>query len=204
MLVDPGPPTLAPPDAAAPVPLPGAYLPTADRASTSAAWNQRDPAARVTASSGCMTQERWTTLDDLHAARERFAAAIPGWRQPVAQALGVVRRGDDGAELPVEFPVVNTAQHRLPVVVLGGVLRHVDRTATYEVSLAELDRAIDVLAPAEAVTSVDHPNLAAWRVIREELAVTPGTRAVAVFVADLADPVSGPYDAALRARLAEA
>ncbi len=151
-----------------------------------------------------VTQERWTTLDDLHAARERFAAAIPGWRWPAAQALGVVRRGDDGAELPVDLPVVNTTQHRLPVVVLAGVLGHTGGTATYEVGLAELDRAIEILAPAEAVTSVDHPNLAAWRVVRDELTATPGTRAVAVFVADLADPVTGPYDAALRARVAEA
>lgn len=142
-------------------------------------------------------------MADLVAARERFAAAIPGWRHPVAQALGIVRVDADGTELPVEFPVVNTVEHRLPVVVLGGVLGQVDRTATYEVSPGQLDHAIEVLSPAAAATFMDHPNLAAWRAIRAKLAAEPGARAVAVFVVDLDDPVTGPYDAALRARLAE-
>ena len=143
-------------------------------------------------------------MADLVAARERFEAAIPGWRPPVAQALGVVRTGPDGAELPVEFPVVNTGEHRLPVVVLGGVLGRVDGTGTYEVSRDQLDHAIEVLSPASAATFMAHPNLAAWRTIRDELAADPGARAVAVFVASLTDPVSSPYDAALRDRLAEA
>lgn len=143
-------------------------------------------------------------MEDLVAARERFAAAIPGWQVPVAQGLGLVRMTPDGAELPVEFPVVNTSEHRLPVVVLGGVLGRVDETATYEVSHDQLDRAIEILSPASAATFMAHPNLAAWHTIRGALAADPRARAVAVFVADLADPVSSPYDAALRARLTEA
>lgn len=120
----------------------------------------------------------------------------------MAQALGIVQLDSDGTERPVEFPVVNTVEHRLPVVVLGSVLGQVDRTATYEVSPAELDLAIERLSPA-AGTFMDHPNLAAWRAIRKALAAEPGARAVAVFVVDLDDPVTGPYDAALRARIAQ-
>jgi len=143
-------------------------------------------------------------MADLVAARERFEAAIPGWQPPVAQGLGLVRTAVDGTEQPVEFPVVNTGEHRLPVVVLGGVLGHVAGTATYEVSRDQLDRAIEVLSPASAATFMPHPNLAAWHAIRGALAAEPTARAVAVFVADLGDPESSPYDAALRAHLTDA
>lgn len=143
-------------------------------------------------------------MADLVEARERLEAAIPGWRPPVAQGLGIVRTAADGVEQPVEFPVVNTGEHRLPVVVLGGVLGRVDETATYEVSRDQLDRAIEVLSPASAATFMAHPNLAAWHVIRGALAADARARAVAVFVADLADPETSTYDAALREQLAGA
>ncbi len=140
--------------------------------------------------------ERWITMDDLVAARERFEATIPGWRTPVAQGLGLVRADAPDA---VEYPVVNTSQHKLPVVVLATVLGHPGGTATYEVSRAQLDAAVERLSPASAATFMEHPNLAAWRALQAELAADPAARAVAVFVADLADPVTSPYDAALRA-----
>ncbi len=150
-----------------------------------------------------MTDERWETMDDLIAARERLAAAIPGWRWPAAAGVALVRGGpDDGEE--VTFPVVNTDQHRLPVVVLAGVLGHTGGTATYELDRAALDRAIERLAPARAATSVPHPNHEAWLRMRPTLEADPGVRAVAVFVADLADPPVDTYDAALRALVADA
>ncbi len=139
--------------------------------------------------------EQWTTMDDLVAARERFEAAIPGWRTPVAQGLGLVRFDAPDA---VEYPVVNTSQHRLPVVVLATVLGHAAGSATYDVSRDQLDEAVATLAPASAATFMEHPNLAAWRALQAELAADPTARAVAVFVADPADAVTSPYDAALR------
>ena len=78
-------------------------------------------------------------MDDLVAARERFEAAIPGWRAPVAQGLGLVRAGAPDA---VEYPVVNTSRHGLPVVVLATVLGHAGGTATYDVGRDQLDAAV--------------------------------------------------------------
>lgn len=134
-------------------------------------------------------------MDDLVAARERFEAAIPGWRAPVAQGLGLVRAGAPDA---VEYPVVNTSRHGLPVVVLATVLGHAGGTATYDVGRDQLDAAVATLSPASAATFMEHPNLAAWRALQAELASDPTARAVAVFVADLGDPVTSPHDAALR------
>ncbi len=147
-----------------------------------------------------MAAERWATMDDLVAARERFAAAIPGWTWPALAGVGLVRPAADGDR--VEFPVVNTTQHRLPVVVLAGVVGHAGGTATYPLDAATLAQAVDRLRPAAAATSVAHPNLEAWVRLQAVLAAEPDARTVAVFVADLADPVVDAYDAALRAHLA--
>ena len=56
--------------------------------------------------------------------------------------------------------------------------------------------AIAKLAPAEAATDVDHPNLAAWRAVQ----AAGGREIVAVFVGDVGDPPAGPADSALRAQ----
>lgn len=143
-------------------------------------------------------------MDELVAARERFAAAIPGWSWPAAAGVVVVRPhagGDDAGGEDVDVPVVNTTQHRLPVVVLAGVLGHAGGTATYPLDPATLQRAIERLRPAAAATSVAHPNLEAWIRLAAVLAAEPDARAVAVFVADLTDPVVDAHDAALRARV---
>jgi len=140
-------------------------------------------------------------MEALVAARERFAAAIPGWTWPAAAGVALVRPTPGGTE-EVTFPVVNTSQHRLPVVVLAGVLGHAGGTATYELDAAALDRAIERLRPAAAATFMAHPNLEAWVELRTTLATEPRARAVAVFVADLADATS-PYEVELRARVAD-
>ncbi len=140
-------------------------------------------------------------MDDLLAARERFAAAIPGWTWPELAGVVLVRPGPGGEIL--DIPVVNTTQHRLPVVVLAGVLGHAGGTATYPLEPAALARAVDRLRPAAAATFMAHPNLEAWIRLQAVLAAEPDARTVAVFVADLADPVVDAYDAALRAHLAD-
>lgn len=140
-------------------------------------------------------------MDNLVAARERFAAAIPGWSWPAAAGVALVRPLPGSAE-EITFPVVNTTQHKLPVVVLAGVLGHAGGTATYDLDADTLDHAIERLRPAAAATFMAHPNLEAWTALRATLAAEPTARAVAVFVADLADDVTDPYDAELRARVA--
>ena len=44
-----------------------------------------------------------------------------------------------------------------------------------------------------------HPNLAAWREVLAELEGNPARNALAVFVADLDDPVASEADGSMRA-----
>ena len=144
-----------------------------------------------------MTDERWTTPEDLAAARERMEAAIDGYERPAAFALGLV--GEDGAAAGDVFPRVNSGANYLPAVVLATVCGHVRGTATHVLDAQQMQEAIDLLAPAEACTDLDHPNLAAWRRVRAELADRPGAQVVAVFLGDLApSPTDGPYERLLR------
>ncbi|WP_436772362.1 hypothetical protein [Yinghuangia sp. YIM S09857] len=150
------------------------------------------------------TAETWTTAADLAAARERFEAAIPGWRTPAAFGMGTVASGT------AEFPVANAGGAALSAVVLATACGHRAGTASYELTTGQVARAVELLAPAEAYTAVPHPNMAAWRDILEQLRADGranggsdgrAIRAVAVFVADLADPAADAYDAALRAAI---
>ena len=79
------------------------------------------------------------------------------------------------------------------------VLGHDGSTATLDLTTAQLRAAVESLSPAEACTSLDHPNLAAWRQALSEAASNPARTLVAVFVADLDDPVSSEADGAMRA-----
>lgn len=144
-----------------------------------------------------MTEVRWATPEELAAARERLEAAIDGYERPAAFALGLA--GDDGASAEDVFPRVNSAANFLPAVVLATVCGHVQGTATYVLDEQRLQQAIDLLAPAEACTDVEHPNLVAWRRVRAELVDRPGAQVVAVFLGDLEpSPTDGPYEQLLR------
>ena len=79
------------------------------------------------------------------------------------------------------------------------MLKHDGATATLEVSRQQLDEAITTLAPASACTEVGHPNLAAWRELRDAHDERGGT-ITAVFVRDAADPETSATDATLRSR----
>lgn len=142
-------------------------------------------------------QTAWDTPEKIAAALAHFESLIPGWRAPAAYGVAAVTPPG-----PARFPVVNRADHALPAVVLGLVVGRVDQTGTYPLTVDRLDRAIATLAPAEAAAMYRHPNIAAWRELRAELASDPRVEAVAVFVADLGDPSSGPHDDVLRAQLA--
>ena len=58
---------------------------------------------------------------------------------------------------------------------------------------------MESLEPAGACTTVEHPNLAAWREVLLELEGNPAREAQAVFVADLDDPVTSEADGSMRA-----
>jgi hypothetical protein len=82
-------------------------------------------------------------------------------------------------------------------VVLGTVCGHAAGSASYLLDVARLDRALDMLAPAEAETSQPHPNLWAWRRLRANLSADDVL--VAIFDADPAEPNHDPYVLATRA-----
>lgn len=133
----------------------------------------------------------WSTPDDLRRARERFTAGVPGWVQPVVHGLVTTIDG------VTRVQVVSGLDHRLPAVILGSVIGRVSGTATASVTPAQLAEAAELLAPAEAALFCPHPNLWAWRRVLAE-----GPSSIqAVFIDDLADPVSSEEDALLRSSL---
>jgi hypothetical protein len=121
--------------------------------------------------------EQWVTVEEIRAARERFEAAIPGWDK--CPPYGIGRIDGNGS---AEFTRVDNGDHALPGVVLATVCGHVSGSASYLLGKAELTRAIELLAPAEACTFYDHPNLAAWRELHARLA--DADHWVAVFIGD--------------------
>ncbi|GAA1522773.1 pyridoxamine 5'-phosphate oxidase family protein [Nocardioides humi] len=135
--------------------------------------------------------DEWATRQGLDRIRARLAAQIDGWAEPASYALAL-----DGVIGHVDGP---GGPRRLPAVVLATVLKHDGSTATLDVSRQQLDEAITALAPATACTAVDHPDLAAWRALRDAHDERGGAIA-AVFVGDAADPVTSPIDADLRGR----
>ncbi len=145
-----------------------------------------------------MSDLDWSTPDGLDAIREHLAARIDGWCQPVAHAVAL---SPASSSPEWQFAHVNGpgGRHGLPAVVLATVLGHDGSTATLPVSRAQLAAAVESLAPAEACTDLDHPNLAAWREVLSELEGNPAREAQAVFVADLDDPVSSDADGSMRA-----
>lgn len=140
----------------------------------------------------------WRTPEELAAARETIAASIEGWEAPAAYAVGLTS-ATSSAEY--EFPVINVGDHYLPAAVLAKTIGYASGTSTHVLSVAELSHAVDGLAPAEACTTMEHPNLWAWREILSEVESNPYRGIVAVFIGDLADPVSSEADGSLRTQL---
>lgn len=147
-----------------------------------------------------MSAADWSTPEGLKAITESIAATIPGWQAPALYAVGL---SSASSSPEPEFHHVNPpgGSHNLPGVVLAKVVGHDGSTATIELSAPQLEAAVEALAPAEACTTVDHPNLAAWRRVLGELRSNPARTAYAVFVRDVDDPVTSEADAALRALL---
>jgi hypothetical protein len=140
---------------------------------------------------GAVETERWESVEQLQAALRRFTASVPGYVVPAAYGLGHVDAGG-----VIRFPQVNRRDHPLPAVVLAGVCGYRSGTQAFQLQSEDLDRAIELLAPAEACTYCQHPNLWSWRAMRSE--VTLGDTFVAVFVSTMADPEVNEADAAFR------
>ncbi len=139
----------------------------------------------------------WSTPEGIAAIKQALAATIEGWQEPAAYAVGI---SSASSSPELEFPHVNPpgSAHGLPGVVLAKLLGHASGTQTYELSRPQLEAAVETLEPARACTSVDHPNLEAWRTVLGELESNPARTAYAVFVGDLDDPVESEADATLR------
>lgn len=140
-------------------------------------------------------EERWVTDADLHAARERFTQRVHGFEPPVAYS---VARVDDGH---LTFGHVNDprSEHRLPAVVLASFCGYTNRTGTYPLGKEDLSRAIAALAPAEAATHWEHPNLWSWRRLLDEAG--PESTFIAFYLAHLDDPATDQHDSAFRSLL---
>ena len=159
----------------------------AERAVVRAGWHD-----------AAMTDLDWSTPEGLVAIRDHLAARIEGWRQPVAYAVALSPASSSPEWV---FAHVNApgGRHGLPAVVLATVLGHDGTTASLPLSRPELAAAVESLAPAQACTDLPHPNLDAWREVLTELEGNPAREAVAVFVADLDDPVTSEADGSMRA-----
>ncbi len=142
----------------------------------------------------------WSTPDGLAAIKDALAATIDGWVPPVAYAVGI---SSASSSPELEFPHVNApgGTHGLPAVVLAKLLGHANGPHTYDLTRPQLEAAVETLRPAEACTSLDHPNLAAWRTVLAELESNPARTAFAVFIGDLDDPVESEAEATLRTLL---
>ena len=145
-----------------------------------------------------MTDLDWSTPEGLVAIRDHLAARLDTWREPVAYAVGL-SPASSSPEWVFAHVNVPGGRHGLPAVVLATILGHDGSTASLPLGRSQLAAAVESLAPAEACTSVDHPNLAAWREVLAELEGNPAREAVAVFVADLDDPVTSEADGSMRA-----
>lgn len=141
---------------------------------------------------------QWSTPEEIAAARQTIAASIDGWREPAAYAVGI-SSATSSAE--TEFPHVNVGAGSLPALVLAKTIGYSSGTLTHELTTHELEHAVAGLAPAEACTAYEHPNLAAWRSILAQLRANPARTAVAVFIGSLDDPVSSEADGSLRTQL---
>lgn len=148
------------------------------------------------------SDEEWPTLELIQATVDRFIDQLPGWTPTAAYGVALVPVSANGGST-WSFPVVNVGWlHRLPALVLGIVTGRRSGTDTYELSPADLRKAVELLSPAEAATMLLHPNLLAWRAMLEQLDSGADGRIVAVFVESLDDEASGPYDGVLRAQIA--
>ena len=120
--------------------------------------------------------DAWPTDEDLRAAWHRFAASIPGYVQPTAYTLA--RR--DTVGLTVGHLNKPGGEHKLPAAVLASVCGYVNRSGVFRLTRDQVAEAVELLAPAEAATHWEHPNLWSWRELLS--AAEPGSSFLAYFI----------------------
>lgn len=141
------------------------------------------------------------TPEKINAVMAAMAASMPGWVPPLSTGHA---RPDGRIRNNVRPPPRREPRCAwLPSAGLGRGTGRRGETATYEVSADALAHAADIVAPVEAATIYQRPNLsrgaACWRICPPP----SGGRILAVFIASLENPGSGPYDEALRQQIAE-
>ena len=147
---------------------------------------------------------RWETPEEILAARDQLERDLEGYRRPAAYALGMVDSSADGHPRADDvFPVINHAANMLPAVVLATVCGHTHGTSTYHITHAQLDQAIEMLTPAEACTEYDHPNLSAWRDIRDRARHQPRADVIAVFLGSSHEHPGGRWERLLHTAITE-
>lgn len=139
--------------------------------------------------------DSWPTDSDLVRARVWFEARVPGYVPPVAYSVARV----DADRFTFGHVNAPGGTHGLPAAVLASVCGYASAAGAYSLTRDEFQQAVDLLSPAAAARHLDHPNLRSWQALLDE--GKPGDEFVAVFVADLGDPTTGPADTALRALL---
>jgi hypothetical protein len=141
--------------------------------------------------------EAWSTSAEILAKRLEFEAALgPQWHR--AAAWGVLHEDENGGVHVDRCNVAGVDEHHLPAAILATVLGHPGGTASIPFGAAEMDRAIELLTPAEACTEFGHPNLWAWRALRSSLGPAPRFTAVYTDAFDLVDPADRYLDALLK------
>ncbi len=145
--------------------------------------------------------ELWRTPEEIFEARDRLERRL-GWRRPAVYGIGWARdtqpeaSGAGGTIDQATIVRYNVGEHYLPAVVLATVLGHRDGSRAYRLTPAQLQEAVEALAPAEACTAFEHPNLWAWRAMVAE--PRQGRSILAIFVTDLGEPCADPYAEQLR------
>jgi 2,3,4,5-tetrahydropyridine-2,6-dicarboxylate N-succinyltransferase len=147
----------------------------------------------------------YNTLQDIEAARAELESAMDGYSAPVAFGIGVATRGPSGSILDVSFPQPNLASGAFVAAALATVAQYRSGTATAALGRDDVEAFVALLASAEGVKDIPHPNLAASRAIAAMLALEDpagGQRvAVAAFIGSLDDEPVDAIDAYLRLHL---
>lgn len=146
--------------------------------------------------------ETWSTVEQIAGKLAEFEAALgPQWERPLA--WGLVH--EDGAGRLVVDRAERGGQRHLPALaVMATVLGYGGGTSVTMIDAAALQRAIGMLAPAEACTAYEHVNLRTWRRVREEIGASGS--AVVVFIEDVEKAgaeTRGPHVDALLRSLAQ-
>jgi 2,3,4,5-tetrahydropyridine-2,6-dicarboxylate N-succinyltransferase len=127
-----------------------------------------------------------------------------GFAKPAAFAVGVATIAPSGKVLDTAFPVVNLAENYGAAAVLADVAGHLAGTATYRLSTAQLDAALNAFASFEGDGKV-HPNIEALKSAKAIAALGPalgGDRVVvAAFIGELTDAPVDASDVYLRLHL---